>query len=60
LAEKAAIAVMPVRGWWSERPHLDRWSSKIRYSLVVSIETQEEEVDIYTPVETQVALIVRT
>ena len=33
-----------------ERHHLERWSKRARYSLVVSIRTPEEEVDLYTPV----------
>ena len=50
LAERGYIAVYPVIGWWRERHHLERWSKRARYSLVVSIRTPEEEVDLYTPV----------
>ncbi len=56
LAEKGYVIVKPVRGWWSDRPHLGRWEDKIRYSLIVTIETERQDVDIYTPVETQVAI----
>jgi len=50
LAERGYIAVYPVIGWWRERHHLERWSKRARYSLVVSIKTPEEEIDLYTPV----------
>ncbi len=50
LAASNLIVVYPVVGWWRERPHLNRWNSKCRYSLIVSIITPELDVDIYTPV----------
>ena len=50
LAEKEYLAVLPVKGWWSERPHLQKWGEPARYSLVVSIRTPETGVDIYAPV----------
>lgn len=50
LATSNFISIMPKIGWWRERSHLGLWSRKTRYSLVVSIETESAEVDIYTPV----------
>lgn len=50
LATSNFISVMPGIGWWRERAHLGRWNSKTRYSLIVSIETESEDVDVYTPV----------
>lgn len=50
IADRSAIAVFPVGGWWKERPHLGRWSGRARYSLVVSIATPSEQQDVYTPV----------
>lgn len=44
------IGVFPVIGWWRERSHLGKWDKKTRYSLIVSLETPSEEVDLYTPV----------
>ncbi len=43
-------------GWWKERHNLGRWQRKARYSLVVSIHVPEIEVDLYTPVSTQVGI----
>jgi hypothetical protein len=50
LASSNIIAVVPGGGWWKERKHLNKWSEKARYSLIVSIYTPEENVDIYTPI----------
>lgn len=54
LCEANYIAVYPVIGWWRERPHLGRYNSKVRYSLVISISTPEVDVDLYTPIITQI------
>jgi hypothetical protein len=56
LARRNCIAVFPVLGWWRERESLERWARKVRYALVVSIETTAVGVDIYTPVATQVGV----
>lgn len=50
LASKDAVAVFPVTGWWKERHHLERWNSRARYALVVSIHAPEVEADLYTPI----------
>jgi hypothetical protein len=44
------IGVYPVIGWWRERQHLKKWSKSTRYSLIVSLETPAQEVDLYSPV----------
>lgn len=58
LADCGYLAVYPVTGWWRTRKALDRWHSKARYALVVSIRTPEELVDIYTPVATEIGITV--
>ncbi|MDZ7725314.1 MAG: S8 family peptidase [candidate division KSB1 bacterium] len=60
LAKSNLIAVTPQIGWWRERAYLGKWSSKTRYSLVVSIHTPEEEIDLYTPVATQIGITIPT
>lgn len=50
LASKRAIAVYPVAGWWKTRPHSDQSDLGVDYSLIVSIESREVEVDLWTPV----------
>jgi len=57
LADKHAIVVTPVNGWWRFRhKDPDICERKARYSLVVSVETDSEEVDVYTPVMNQIAV----
>ena len=56
LARRGVVAVHPVGGWWRDRPHLDRYNDTARFSLVVSIEAPEVDVDIYTPVVNQVVV----
>lgn len=56
LAQRGAIAVFPVSGWWKERPKRDRSEDGARYSLIVSIEAPGQEVDIWTPVASEVGV----
>lgn len=44
------IAVYPVGGWWKTRKSEKCMEKQARYSLVVSLYTDAEEIDIYTPV----------
>ena len=53
LAASDHIAVYPVTGWWRERPFLGKVESTAPYSLVVSIETPEQVIDLYTAITTQ-------
>ena len=53
LADRAVIAVYPVSGWWKEQPKRDRSEFGARYALIVSIQTDAEDVDIWTPVAQQ-------
>ena len=56
LASSNLIAVSPRIGWWRERAHLNKWQRRTRYSLVVSITTPAEDVDLYTPVAIQIGV----
>ena len=60
LAQCGVVAVFPVTGWWKERPHLERWNRLARYALIVSIETPETEVDLYTPIVNQIGVPIQT
>lgn len=55
LSQCNQIAVYPIIGWWRERYHLGKSDSLVRYSLVVSLSTPNEDVDLYTPIITQIA-----
>jgi hypothetical protein len=52
--------VFPVTGWWKERPHLQRWNRTARYALVITLETEATEIDLYTPIATQIGIPVVT
>lgn len=54
LAERSQLAVYPVVGWWREKHSEGHTTKKARYSLIISISTPSTEIDLYTPVETQV------
>lgn len=54
LAASNLLIVHPAVGWWRERQHLGRWNRRTRYSLIISIHLPGQEVDIYTPVATQI------
>ena len=56
LAERGLIGVYPVKGWWQEQPKRDRSAFGARYALIVSIQTDAENVDIWTPVAQQVGI----
>lgn len=52
LAACGFIAVYPISsGWWKEKTSANCWTRQARYSLVVSIRTEEITADLYTPVE---------
>ncbi|MEW6517112.1 MAG: S8 family peptidase [candidate division FCPU426 bacterium] len=58
LSNSNKIAVYPAVGWWRERNSLHRWNRKSRYSLIISINTPRQDIDIYTPVAIQVGLAI--
>jgi hypothetical protein len=55
LANSGHIAVYPVSGWWREAKG-NHWTKEARYSLVVTIRTEEAGVDIYTPVKAMIEI----
>lgn len=57
LANKGAIAVYPVAGWWKTRRAYDQSDLGVDYSLVLSIEAPEIDVDLWTPVAQQITSI---
>lgn len=56
LAERDAIGVFPVGGWWKEKPYLERFNASARYSLIVTIRAPGSNVDIFTPVAAAVTV----
>jgi Subtilase family len=56
LADRGAVAIYPIGGWWKERPAMDRSEAGARYALVISINTPGQDVDIWTPVANLVGI----
>jgi len=53
LAGKDALVVYPTNGWWRFRPKdKEICERKLRYALVVSVETDDVSVDLYTAIKT--------
>jgi hypothetical protein len=60
LASRRHIAVYPGQGWWRTRQALGKYDSPARYSLIVSIGTEQNEIDLYAAVENLLAVKVST
>jgi hypothetical protein len=54
LALMEHLIVFPVSGWWRLRPQHKRYNQRIRYSLVVTLETVGADLDIFTPIQSTV------
>lgn len=58
IACPGVIAVCPIKSWRKDQPARDRSDKGARYALIVSIETDATDVDIWTPVANQLGLSV--
>lgn len=54
LATCNMIAVFPIGGWWKSRTNLKCYNKSIRYSLLVSLDTPLEEIDLYNVIKTKI------
>jgi hypothetical protein len=54
LAARGLLAIYPAMGWWRTRTKLERFNKAARYSLIISIEAPEVDVDLYTPIQTEI------
>lgn len=55
LANRHAIGVFPVGGWWREKPKLERADHRVRYALIVSLRANVE-IDLYTEIANAVGI----
>lgn len=53
------IVVFPIGGWWKTRNNLKKYNEKMRYSLIVSLDTPAEEIDLYSVIKTKIESIIR-
>ena len=56
LGDCGVLGVYPVSGWWKNNNRADRNNLSVRYALLVSLYTEEVEVDLYTPIATQIGI----
>ena len=54
LSEINLVAVYPVVGWWRERGYLNHYNDVIRYSLIITISTPRQDINLYTPIVNQI------
>lgn len=54
LADQGLLAVMPEGGWWKVRKHLNRSNQTARYALIITLESENQELDVYSQIQTQI------
>jgi hypothetical protein len=54
LAARDLICVKPVSGWWKERSKRAVCEQQARYSLIVTLASPEVDIDLYTPIATEI------
>lgn len=57
LARRNLLAIHPVAGWWKSKKILEEGEKLARFALVVEIDTQGIEADLYTEVQASVAVL---
>lgn len=60
LARCNAVAVYPVGGWWKNNGRADRQDLPVRYGLLLSLRTADQDVDLYTPIANQLQVPIAT
>lgn len=55
LAQRGVLAVYPVGGWWKDNRKVDPARCVARFSLVVEIDAEDAEVDLYAEVQQRIA-----
>lgn len=60
LATRNIIAINPVNGWWKTRKKLERYNNTVRYSLIISIDSPNIDIDLYTPVINQIDISIQS
>lgn len=54
LANCNILAVYPLWWWWKDRPNEWKSNKKTNYSLIVSLETDEENIELYTTIKNMI------
>ena len=56
MSERNTLAVFPKNGWYKNLKRQNKFNEVVRYSLIISLETEENEIDLYTPVMNQLTI----
>lgn len=54
LADRSMIGIYPALGWWKTLVKQERYNDKVRYSLVVSIKTEQADIDLYAAIQSAI------
>lgn len=57
LARRNLLAVHPVAGWWKNKKLLEEGLPPVRFALIVEIDAEEPETELYTEVATSIAAL---
>lgn len=60
LASRDLLYVYPRSGWWRERKSLGKAESQARYSLIVGIETPDNDIDLMSRIEERIAELIQS
>lgn len=60
LARRNLVAVHPVAGWWKSKAFLEQGLPTARFALIIEIDTQDADVDIYSEVQASIATMAAT
>jgi hypothetical protein len=58
LASRGFVAVYPGIGWWRTRQSLARYALPAKYSLIISIKTEQTSIDLYNVIANKVSIVV--
>ena len=53
------IVIYPVGGWWKQQKKKEKYKEKVKYSLIVSISSDEENIDLFTPIYNEVSNLIK-
>jgi hypothetical protein len=56
LLGRDTLCIKPVVGWWRDRAGREHVEKKARYALIVSLRSQNVDIDLYTPIKTSVEI----
>lgn len=56
LVTRNKIAIHPVGGWWKDRKKLGKYDNKVRYSLIISIDSENQEINLYNEVLNKISI----